>query len=219
MVSPLKFANAVWPASDDYASISGLGNKLLQDNKLSNQLIAEEPDRCRAVIGLALNHIHLLANILFPYMPEKARSMLRQLGVKGSGEEGQDITARIPDTWEATDLKPGHAIGTPELLFTNIPAAKVEEWRDAYGGEELRKQKELEAQKAAAKKAAREAEKERKKLKKAAQAADAAQGQGQGKGSTTLPIRPAPNAEAAADSTQPATAEAAADSTEATTKA
>jgi methionyl-tRNA synthetase len=176
-------------------NISGIGNKLLQDNKLSNQLIAEEPERCRAVIGIALNHIHLIAHLLSPYMPEKSQSILRQLGVKGPDGEGSNIPAHIPDTWEANDLKPGHAVGTPELLFTNIPAAKIEEWREAYGGEELRKQKEIEAEKAAAKKAAREKEKEKKKLKKAAQAAEAGQGP-----TTTLPIHPAPPTQTAAKS-------------------
>ncbi|AEO57876.1 hypothetical protein MYCTH_2304594 [Thermothelomyces thermophilus ATCC 42464] len=179
-------------------SISALGNKLLQDNKLSNQLIAEEPDRCRAVIGLALNHLHLLAQVLSPYMPEKAQSILRQLGIKGS--DGETVPARIPDTWEADALKPGHAIGTPELLFSNIPAAKIEEWREAFGGEELRKQKQIEAEKAAARKAAREKEKEKKKLKKAAQAAQAAAAQGE---TSTLPIRPAPGNQASESETKP----------------
>ncbi|KAG7290746.1 hypothetical protein NEMBOFW57_000749 [Staphylotrichum longicolle] len=182
------------------SSISAIGNKLLQDNKLSNQLIAEEPDRCRAVIGIALNHIHLLANILSPYMPEKSQSILRQLGVKGpNGEE--EVPVHIPDTWEADALKPGHAIGTPELLFANIPAAKIEEWRDAFGGEELRKQKEAEAEKAAAKKAAREKEKEKRKAKKAA-AAQA--GQGATGNTTTLPIHPAPAADGSAKPAEPA---------------
>jgi methionyl-tRNA synthetase len=180
-------------------NISAHGNKLLQDNKLSNQLIAEEPERCRAVIGIALNHIHLVAHLLSPYMPEKSQSILRQLGVKGPGGEDQTIPAKIPDTWEANDLKPGHAIGEPELLFANIPAAKIEEWREAFGGEELRKQKEIEAEKAAAKKAAREKEKEKRKAKKAAQAAEAAQGS-----TSTLPIHPGKPAEAAEKSTEPA---------------
>ncbi|KAL2156309.1 hypothetical protein VTH82DRAFT_1054 [Thermothelomyces myriococcoides] len=179
-------------------SISALGNKLLQDNKLSNQLIAEEPDRCRAVIGLALNHLHLLAQVLSPYMPEKAQSILRQLGVKGP--DGDAVPAQIPDTWEADALKPGHAIGTPELLFSNIPAAKIEEWREAFGGEELRKQKQIEAEKAAARKAAREKEKEKKRLKKAAQAAEAAAAQGE---TSTLPIHPAPGNQASESETKP----------------
>jgi methionyl-tRNA synthetase len=125
--------------------------------------------------------------------------MLRQLGVKGPSEEDQYVPVHIPDTWEVDALKPGHAIGTPELLFTNIPAAKIDEWRDAFGGEELRRQKEIEAEKTAAKKAAKEKEKEKKKLKKAAAAAAAAaQGGPVAEGATTtLPIHPAPAAQVA----------------------
>lgn len=179
----------------DENSISALGNKLLQDNKLSNQLLTEDLARCRAVVGIGLNHVHLLANILWPYMPEKAQSILRQLGCKGLSEEDQEVPVRIPDTWQADALTPGHAIGTPELLFATIPAAKVDEWRDAFGGEELRKQKALEAEKAAAKKLARDREKEKKRLKKAAQAAGATQATEAAPGSTTLPVRPAPESE------------------------
>ncbi|KAL1873819.1 hypothetical protein VTK73DRAFT_734 [Phialemonium thermophilum] len=155
-------------------SISALGNKLLQDNKLSNQLLAEDPDRCHAVIGLALNHLYLLAGLIFPYMPGTARSIVRQLGLPVSEDEYLDTPVHIPDTWTADEIKAGQAIGTPELLFTNIPVSKMEEWREAFGGEELRKQKALEAEKAAAKKAQKEQEKEKKRLKKAAQAAAAA---------------------------------------------
>jgi len=181
-------------------SISAIANKLLQDNKLGNLLLAEEPERCRAVIGVGLNHIHLLANILSPYMPEKSQSILRQLGVKAPNGDGE-VPVRIPDVWEVDALKPGHAIGTPELLFANIPATKIDEWRDAFGGEELRKQKEIEAEKPAAKKAAREKEKEKRKLKKAA-AAEAAQGPSGA--TTTLPLRPAQSAQAADGVAKPA---------------
>jgi methionyl-tRNA synthetase len=149
----------------DVLHISALGNKLLQDNKLDNRLFSEEPDRCAAVIGLALNQLHLLASILSPYMPDTAESIFNQLGV--------EPVAHIPDTWESDALKPGHAIGEPKLLFTAIPTAKIEEWRLLYGGEELQRQKRLEAEKAAAKKAAKEREKEKKRLKKEAAAVQA----------------------------------------------
>lgn len=155
----------------DVLQISALGNKLLQDNKLDNRLFTEEPDRCAAVIGLALNHIHLLASILSPYMPDSAESIFQQLGV--------EPVARIPDTWEPEIVKPGHTLGTPKLLFTPIPAAKLPEWRDLYGGQELQKLKALEAEKAAAKKAAKEREKAKKKAKKEAAAAPAAGGKTQ----------------------------------------
>ncbi|KAF3066602.1 Methionine-tRNA ligase, cytoplasmic [Daldinia childiae] len=143
-------------------SISALGNKLLQDNKLSNQLLSEDPERCGAVVGLALNHLHLIANIVFPYLPETANGILEQLGVQGSGND----RFSIPDTWTADVIPPGQALGEPKLLFTLIPTEKADEWREAFGGEELRKQKAIEQEKAAAKKASKEKEKERKRLKK-----------------------------------------------------
>lgn len=139
--------------------ISALGNKLLQDSRLGNRLFSEEPDRCAAVVGLALNQIDLLAGVLYPYMPATAESIFSQLGQDGR-------TPKTPEVWDEKFLKPGHKIGTPKLLFTQIPASKLEEWREAFGGEEVRKQKEEAAAKAAAKKAAKEKEKEKKRLKK-----------------------------------------------------
>lgn len=48
--------------------LSSLGNQLLQDNKIDNKLATEQPDRCAAVVGMALSHIHLLASLIQPYM-------------------------------------------------------------------------------------------------------------------------------------------------------
>jgi len=135
--------------------ISALGNKFLQDNRLDNRLLAEEPERCANVIGTALNHLHLLANLLSPYMPQTAESIFTQLGVES--------VPTIPDTWAANALPEGHPLGEPRPLFSTIPAAKLEEWREAYGGGAARQQKILEAEKAAAKKAAKEEKKQRKK--------------------------------------------------------
>ena len=138
--------------------ISALGNKFLQDNKLDNRLFTEEPERCGTVIGTALNQIHLLASILSPYMPKTADSIFEQLGV--------DPIAQIPDTWNVSALPPGHVLGEPKTLFTMIPAAKLDEWTDAYGGDELRKMKILDAEKVAAKKAAKKKEKEERQQRK-----------------------------------------------------
>ncbi|KAF7544482.1 hypothetical protein G7Z17_g9900 [Cylindrodendrum hubeiense] len=134
--------------------ISSLGNKLLQDSTLNNQLLAEEPDRCAAVIGLGINHLQLLASILFPYMPSTSESILTQIGSPG--------LISIPETWSGDIVKPGQAIGEPKLLFSQIPASQIDKWREDFGGEEIRKQKALEAEKAAAKKAAKERKKQQK---------------------------------------------------------
>jgi methionyl-tRNA synthetase len=147
----------------DILTFSGLGNKLLQDNKLDGKLLTEQPDRCKAVISLALHHIHLLASLIAPYMPGVTTNILTQLGL-----DEATSPPHIPDpsSWNFDALPAGHKIGTPATLFSNIPAAKLEEWRDAYGGEELKRQKALAAEKLAAKKAKKLADKERKRLEK-----------------------------------------------------
>ncbi|KAI1178832.1 tRNA synthetases class I (M)-domain-containing protein [Nemania sp. FL0916] len=144
-------------------SLSALGNQFLQHNKLSNQLIREEPKRCAAVVSLALNHIHLLANILCPYAPNTSASILTQLGIP---KEKQVFS--IPDIWTGKTLKPGEKLGTPTLLFSQIPAGRAAEWQEMFGGDELKKQKAAEAEKAAAKKAAKQKKKDEKNAKKAA---------------------------------------------------
>lgn len=146
----------------DILAISSLGNKFLQDSGLNNKLLADEPDRCNAVINVAMNHVYLLASLVAPYMPNVATSIFTQLGSEPS--------PTIPEVFDFASVPGGQKIGTPEPLFAVIPAAKLDEWRDAYGGEELKKQKALEAEKAAAKKAKKLADKEKKAKKKAEEA-------------------------------------------------
>ncbi|KAF2204723.1 methionyl-tRNA synthetase [Delitschia confertaspora ATCC 74209] len=140
--------------------VSALGNKLLQDNKLDNKLATEQPEKCAKVVGVALCHIHLLASLIQPYLPDTTDLILSQL---------QKPLLLIPDTWETTSIEPGHVIGKAAYLFSNIKPEKETEWREQFGGDEARKAKEEKAAKAAAKKA----EKERKKAKKAAGRAEA----------------------------------------------
>ncbi|OBT64293.1 hypothetical protein VE03_06758 [Pseudogymnoascus sp. 23342-1-I1] len=133
--------------------ISSLGNKFLQDNKLDNRLFTDNPELCGNVVGTALSHIHLLANLLSPYMPKTSELIFEQLGVK--------CVPKIPDTWATDTLVKGCALGESKALFTVIPAGKVEEWQEAYGGSAAKEQRRLEAKKAAAKKAAKKAKKEK----------------------------------------------------------
>ncbi|KAF1975945.1 methionyl-tRNA synthetase [Bimuria novae-zelandiae CBS 107.79] len=135
--------------------VSSLGNTLLQDNKLDNALATNEPHRAAAVVGIALSHIHLLASLIHPYLPDTTNSILKQLDAS---------FLIIPDEWEARSLPVGHKIGKAAYLFSQIKPEREQEWREQFGGEEARKAKEEKAAKAAAKKA----EKERKKAKKVA---------------------------------------------------
>lgn len=123
--------------------VSSLGNRFLQAHKLDNATARDHPDLCAATIGLALNHIHLLASLLAPYMPATTASILKQLNAD------QLI---IPDTWAANSIPPGHKVGSAAYLFTNIDVKKEAEWRDMFGGEEARRAKAEQAAKAAARK-------------------------------------------------------------------
>lgn len=144
-------------------AISSVGNKLLQDNKLDNRLLTEEPDRCAAVIGLALNQLQLLASISAPYMPTTAKEIFAQLGLEPSPS--------IPEVWDHKLIKPGHKLGTPKPLFNQIPDAKIEEWREKFGGEEARLAREAKAKEQEEKRLKKVADKEKKKAKKAAASA------------------------------------------------
>ncbi|THW59961.1 methionyl-tRNA synthetase [Aureobasidium pullulans] len=140
--------------------ISYLGNKLLQDNKLDNALAKDEPERCAAVVGLGLNHVHLLASIIAPYMPSTSSAILDQLNT---------TLLIIPDDWQGNSIAPNHKLNAAAHLFQQIKPEKEKEWREMFGGEEAKKAKAEKEAKAAAKKA----DKEKKKAKKEAERAKA----------------------------------------------
>ncbi|KAF2835075.1 methionyl-tRNA synthetase [Patellaria atrata CBS 101060] len=154
----------------DAMHISASLNKLLQDSKLGNALFDAEPAKCAAVVGLALNQIFLLASVIEPYMPGTAGTALSDSGLATGilQQLGLDPVTRIPDIWTPGEVRPGHRIGTPAYLFTQIKPAMEEVWREMYGGEEVKKQKALAAEKARAKKVAKERERARKAARKAA---------------------------------------------------
>jgi methionyl-tRNA synthetase len=136
--------------------ISALGNKLLQDNTLDNKTFESQPDKTAAVVGLGVNLITLLSAILRPFMPSTADAIATQIHLSD--------TLLIPEKWAADALKSGHKIGTAQRLFSQIPAEKETEWREQFGGEEVKKFKEEQRLKAEKKRL----DKERKKAKKAA---------------------------------------------------
>ena len=133
-------------ALQEAMAASQLGNKLLQDVGLDNRLAQEQPEKCAALVGIILNHLHLIAAIIGPYMPGTSKSILEQLNAE---------PLAIPETFAFDTIPVGHKIGTPAYLFTNIKAEKAAEWRDQFGGAAARKAKEEAAKLAAEKKASK----------------------------------------------------------------
>ncbi|KAK4188328.1 methionyl-tRNA synthetase [Podospora australis] len=115
--------------------VSQRGNGFLQANKLDNSLHESDAAKCAAVIGLAVNLVHLLAALIAPYMPTTATSI-----------NGQLLTDPLPivEQWTADSIKPGHQIGLSQHLFSRIKPEKAEEWRQKYGGQQPNKLKEEE---------------------------------------------------------------------------
>lgn len=161
--------------------IAEAGNLLIQSNKLDNSLIASEPERAAAVVGVVLNLIYLCASVFSPYLPATTTSILEQLNAPFLLIPSLESVSEEKGGWKPTALKSGHKIGKAKYLFSRIDPKKEEEWRSMFGGTQAeRAKKEEETAMKAAKKAADKAKKERKKKeaaeKKAQEASAAAAG-------------------------------------------
>jgi methionyl-tRNA synthetase len=116
--------------------ISQRGNSFLQSNRLDNNLRLNEPAKCAAVVGLAVNLVHLLASLLSPYMPQTAQPINTQL---------RATPLPIPDRWAADSIPPNHEIGQATHLFRRINPEKAQEWWEMFGSKEAERLKEEEA--------------------------------------------------------------------------
>ncbi|CCL98929.1 uncharacterized protein FIBRA_00936 [Fibroporia radiculosa] len=104
--------------------LSARGNLYLQASGLNKALMNENPKRCAQVVSRAINLIYVLSALVSPYMPTTTESMLEQLNAPAR---------TIPEVL-ATDILPGHRIGTPEHLFKRIDEKMAEVWRAKFGG-------------------------------------------------------------------------------------
>ena len=136
-------------AASTILQVSQKGNNFLQSNTLDNKLAENDPSKCAAVVGFAINLVHLLASLIDPYMPETAKSMNAQLRAD---------PLPIPDQWDRSSIRPGHKIDKAAYLFSNIAAEKGREWRDMFGSEEAKKVEQEEKARKASKKSAKKGE-------------------------------------------------------------
>lgn len=110
-------------------SISRHGNQFMQSQQPWVLLKGTDDQKTRAgsIIALMCNLTCLLATLLFPFMPETARNLFKQLNVAQSQIN--------PDKPQMSLLLPaGHKIGKPSPLFTKIEPTWADEMKKKYGG-------------------------------------------------------------------------------------
>lgn len=107
-------------------AISALGNQYLQDCRLDNKLLQNQPERCQTVIAVALNLCYLLSAIVEPFLPSTSDDIAKILNAP---------KRTIPSTFDL-DLMAGHCIGTPFLLFNRLDDTLVKELRVKYAGKQ-----------------------------------------------------------------------------------
>eukprot|EP00190_Bangiopsis_sp_CCMP1999_P001795 CAMPEP_0198735602 /NCGR_PEP_ID=MMETSP1475-20131203/60763_1 /TAXON_ID= ORGANISM="Unidentified sp., Strain CCMP1999" /NCGR_SAMPLE_ID=MMETSP1475 /ASSEMBLY_ACC=CAM_ASM_001111 /LENGTH=757 /DNA_ID=CAMNT_0044499289 /DNA_START=187 /DNA_END=2460 /DNA_ORIENTATION=- len=105
--------------------ISKIGNQYLQ----TNQPWTLEKARAGSVLGFAANLVHLLADILEPFLGSAwSLKVYKMLGVEHE-EAANQISSEF-----TFKLREGQKLGTPELLFREIRDKERDELRRKYAG-------------------------------------------------------------------------------------
>ncbi|XP_023634752.1 methionine--tRNA ligase, cytoplasmic isoform X2 [Capsella rubella] len=108
-------------------SISVEGNRYLQEFQLRKLDRTDKP-YCAIVIRTAAGLIHLLAQLLEPFMPSFSREVFKQMNLPPhfslSDERGEVLQASRP--WKI--LPPSHMIGTPQLLFKELKGEEMQQY-------------------------------------------------------------------------------------------
>ncbi|KAJ0245519.1 Methionine--tRNA ligase [Hirschfeldia incana] len=122
-------------------TISNEGNAYLQESQFW-KLFKEDKPSCAIVIRTAAGLVHLLAQLLEPFMPSFSREVFKQLNLPlhfSLSDEG--IASRL---WEI--LPPGHKIGTPQPLFKELDKEEVDQYKIKFAGSQAdRRDRDVEA--------------------------------------------------------------------------
>ncbi|XP_010496964.1 PREDICTED: methionine--tRNA ligase, cytoplasmic [Camelina sativa] len=113
--------------------ISNEGNFYLQANQFW-KLYKDDKPSCAIVIRTAAGLVHLIAQLLEPFIPSFSCEVFKQLNLPPhfslSDERGEVLLASRP--WEI--LPPSHMIGTPQPLFKELVDEEVQQYREKFAG-------------------------------------------------------------------------------------
>jgi len=111
-------------------NISRLGNQIMQHNTPWKLVKGGEAEKARAgsVVGLCVNISCLLSVLIQPYLPSLSANLQTQLAAPSS-------VNTIPTHFYRM-LDPGHAIGTPSPLVTEIKQDTINALKAKYAGKQ-----------------------------------------------------------------------------------
>jgi methionyl-tRNA synthetase len=135
-------------------NISRVGNQYMQAKKpwvLIKSSLVEEQKSGESVIGVCVNIAYLISVLIYPYMPNTAATIRRQLNVQ-SWQYNNDTTSKEVDLSKNIRssvysypkfyhnfqqfISGGHKIGKIEPLFKRITDDDVKVWKEKFSGQQ-----------------------------------------------------------------------------------
>lgn len=120
-------------------SISSLGNKYLQDEKLWEHL-KTDITRYNTVLFVLVNTIRLISCIMEPYMPSFSAKTYQQLGLSERTERDEELIAYLANAADPVAItslvQPGSKIGVIAPIFKQISEEEVAGYKESFGGKQ-----------------------------------------------------------------------------------
>lgn len=108
-------------------AISDLCNGYLTASSLTAALFLNEREKCSTVLSLSVNAIYLISSLLYPFLPDTSRCIVRQLNAPL-----RCIPSEVPYAFD--DIPSDHVLGTPEHLFRRLEDGDIREFRSNFSG-------------------------------------------------------------------------------------
>jgi methionyl-tRNA synthetase len=113
--------------------ISRLGNQYFQDSApwtlVKPDTDAAGKERCATIMNVCCNLVRTLAVLVEPFLPNTSKEMFNQLNLNGKD-------AKLEYKMHL-DLKPGHKIGVPKVIFRKLEDKEIAEFKKKFAGKKV----------------------------------------------------------------------------------
>jgi methionyl-tRNA synthetase len=115
--------------------ISRLGNQYFQESApwtlVKHDTDAAGKERCATVINVCCNLVRTLAVLVEPFLPNTSKEIFTQLNLNGKDTK-LEYKMHL-------DLKPGHRIGGPKVIFRKLEDKEIAEFKTRFAGKKTEK--------------------------------------------------------------------------------